>query len=900
MPRAHLRALRVAILCSAAVTLSLAGGPASAHIRTTLTHNAPTFGTVYGRFFPNPTDSGPFTVTPSTPVSFTQQFPVILFNPPSDANVHCTPPPAPPVTEATRPMVDVIPQPDGSCATMVVAGNGYQAGVGPLFRFEAVFISTVTVAAAGDATFGLLADDGWTLAIGPDAAGRQPTYIAGSHYNVPATGPFTGYPVVGAYNDHEDVTRHTLTVHFPAAGSYPFEMDYTERNGGNLALTFELTVPPEVQATAIAQVQASATTEARATATTAAAVRATSTTEARATGTSAARAIATTVAAVRASATTAAEARATSVAAPSRATAVVAAAHATDTALAQEAHTTTVAPLAATTTVAPLAATATAIAQAHATARASTRATAVARTRATPHPTGMPRGGSPPTLVVAPSTVRPGARARGRGCGFEPGEPLSLALDGAAVDTTPSVLTADTAGCFAATIAVPDTLLRDANTLSAFGARTQRVALATLTGLVPVAARFYFAGAPNTAAARSTLALLNPRPQRAHLRLIFSFSTGVTVVRTLDVAPAARRTVAVAALVPATGVFGLSLTADQPIVAQLTVRRAGQDGDTLLGTTGLGTTWYLAEGYTGLTFHEDVSILNPDAHAAASVQLRLLPAGGRGGRVVPVRVPAHTNLVVDVTRLLPGRALGVIATANRPVVVERTLTFGPHGYGLTMRTGVTVAATSWLFAEGTTVNHFQTFLTILNPNATPARVTARFFGPTGRRLASRVLRLAAHARATLTLNAILTASGVASVVTSDASVVVERPAYFGSPNAARVAGSDVFGRNGVTPRWSFADGDTRDSREFLLLYNPTPRAVPVAVTFYGDTGAPTTRRSVVPAGARSTLDVNRLLPRVAGLHGVVVRALNGAGLVVEQTIFAPDHGALRGTQGLAQ
>ncbi len=900
MPCAHLRSLRVAILGSAAVTLSLAGGPASAHIHATLTHSAPTFGTVYGRFFPNPTDSGPFTVTPSTPVSFTQQFPVILFNPPPDANVHCTPPLTAAVNEAARPMVDVIPQPDGSCATMVVAGNGYQAGVGPLFRFEAVFISTVTVAAAGDATFGLLADDGWTLAMGPDAAGRQPTYVAGSHYNAPATGPFTGYPVVGAYNDHEDVTRHTLTVHFPAAGSYPFEMDYTERNGGNLALTFELTVPPEVQATAIAQVHATATTEARATATTAAEARATATTEARATATTEARATATTearatattVADRRASATTAAEARATSVAAPSRATTVVAAAHATATAIAQEAH--------ATATVAPLAATATAVAQAHATARASTRATAVARAQATPHPTAMPRGGSPPTLVVAPSTVRLGARARAHGCGFGPGEPLSLALDGAALDTTPAALTANAAGCFAATVAVPDTLLRDANTVSAFGARTQRVALATLTGIVPVAARFYFAGAPNTASARSTLALLNPRPQRAHLRLTFSFSTGATVVRTLDVAPAARRTVALAALVPATGVFGLSLTADQPIVAQLDVRRAGQDGDTLLGTTGLGTTWYLAEGYTGLTFHEDVSILNPDAHAAASVQLRLLPAGGRGGRVVPVRVPAHTNLVVDLTRLLPGRALGVIATATRPVVVERTLTFGPHGYGLTMRTGVTVAAASWLFAEGTTVNRFQTFLTILNPNATPARVTARFFGPTGRRLASRMLRLAPRARATLKLNDILTASGVASVVTSDAPVVVERPEYFGSPNAARVAGSDVFGRNGPAPRWSFADGDTRDSREFLLLYNPTPRAVPVAVTFYGDTGAPTTRRIVVPADARSTLDVNRLRPHVAGLHGSVVRAPDGAGLVVEQTIFAPDYGALRGTQGLAQ
>jgi len=881
MPRARLRSVSVALLCGVALTLSLAGGPASAHVHSAPPRSAPTFGTVYGRFFPNPTDSGPFTVTPSTPVSFTQQFPVILFNPPSDANVHCTPPPAPPVTEATRPMVDVIPQSDGTCATEVVAGNGYQAGVGPLFQFEAVFLSTVTVAAAGDATFGLLADDGWTLAMGPDAAGRQPTYAAGSRYNAPATGPFTGYPVVGAYNDHEDVTRHTLTVHFPAAGSYPFEMDYTERNGGNLALTFELTVPPEVQATAVAQVQASATSAAHATATTAAVTRAIATSEARATATAA----------------SARQATATAMTA-ARAAVAVASSQATTVAVAHPSATATVAPrasaTAARTPVGPMAVAATA------TARASTQATVTARARPPARPRTLARVPSSPTLTLAPTTAQPGTLTRARGCGFAPGEPIALALDGAALATTPPALAAGPTGCVVTSFVAPETLLRDANAVSAFGARSQRVALATLTGHLPVAARFYFAGAPNTAPARSTLALLNPQRQLARVRLTFFLTNGATVVHTLDVAPAARRTIAIAPLLPATSVFGLSLTADRQIAAQLIVRRDNQDGDALLGATGLSTIWYLAEGYTGLTFHEDVSLLNPDARVAARVRLRLLPVGGRGGRTVTVGVPAHTTRLVDLTHLLPGRALGVIATADHPIVVERTLTFGPGGYGLTMRAGVTVAATSWLFAEGTTVNRFQTFLTVLNPNATPARVTARFVGATGRRLAVRTLRVAPWSRATLRVNDILAASGVASVVSSDTPVVVERPEYFGSPNAARIAGSDVFGRNGPAPRWSFADGDTEDSSEFLLLYNPEPQAVPVDVTVYGDRGAPTTRRIVVPAGARSTLDMRRLFPGRARIHGIVLQARDGLGVVAEQTIFTPTHSALRGTQGLAQ
>jgi len=384
----------VAVLCSVAGVAGLVGGPMAAPSGAAAAANAPAFGTVYGRFFPNPTDSGPFTVTPSTPVSFTQQFPVILFNPPADANVHCAPPPAPPVDTGTRPMVDVIPQPDGGCATEVAAGEGYQAGVGPLFRFQAVFTSTVTVAAAGDATFGLLADDGWTLALGPDTAGHQPTYVGGSRYNAPATGPFTGYPVVGAYNDHEDVTRHTLTVHFPAAGTYPFEMDYTERNGGNLALTFELTVPPEVQATAVAQVRATATTAARATATT----RALTT--------------ATTVARLDATATTQAHDTATTQAHDTATTAARSTARAGATAVA----------------VAQGEATATAGHDMTATAAALTRSQATALSRA-----GGPNGGAgtptaQPGLVVRRMPASPRARGRTR-----PAFPLRLAVAAASV-----------------------------------------------------------------------------------------------------------------------------------------------------------------------------------------------------------------------------------------------------------------------------------------------------------------------------------------------------------------------------------------------------------------------------------------------------------------------------------
>jgi len=212
----------------------------------------PTIGTVHCSFFPNPDNSSYFTITPTTPPVFTQDFPIINFNPPADANYPCSN--ATGVTDNTRPFADVSPNPDGTCSVIVTQARsgGPAAGVGDLYNFHAVYTSTLTVASAGPVVFGILADDGWIMSIGPGPGGAQPARVDGSAdslYNAPPAGPFTGYPVVGAYNYGEAPDRRTITVNFPAAGTYPFEMDYTESNGNQLALTLETSVPPPPTAT---------------------------------------------------------------------------------------------------------------------------------------------------------------------------------------------------------------------------------------------------------------------------------------------------------------------------------------------------------------------------------------------------------------------------------------------------------------------------------------------------------------------------------------------------------------------------------------------------------------------------------------------------------------------------
>jgi Family of unknown function (DUF5719) len=139
------------------------------------------------------------------------------------------------------------------------------------------------------------------------------------------------------------------------------------------------------------------------------------------------------------------------------------------------------------------------------------------------------------------------------------------------------------------------------------------------------------------------------------------------------------------------------------------------------------------------------------------------------------------------------------------------------------------------------------------------------------------------------------------VLTSDQPLVVEWSGYGSAPNGPRTAGSDVVGRNGPAPRWSFPGGDTRPGqREVLLLANPSAATVRVVATLYGSDGRTVQQHVTLPPYGQSTLDVGRSFPGATGVHGVSVTSTNGDGFLAEQTVFAANGSTLQRTQGLAQ
>lgn len=118
-------------------------------------------------------------------------------------------------------------------ATLTAAGNisgyttPYAAAIPGLYTM--VVSGTLTIPAAGQYTFTIFHDDGMYWGVGA-SGGNQAVPISGPN-NCPAPAAtvtaLNGYNVMGA-NNVSGVFQDTYTVNFPAAGDYPFELDFAK------------------------------------------------------------------------------------------------------------------------------------------------------------------------------------------------------------------------------------------------------------------------------------------------------------------------------------------------------------------------------------------------------------------------------------------------------------------------------------------------------------------------------------------------------------------------------------------------------------------------------------------------------------------------------------------------
>ena len=212
---------------------------------------------------------------------------------------------------------------------------------------------------------------------------------------------------------------------------------------------------------------------------------------------------------------------------------------------------------------------------------------------------------------------------------------------------------------------------------------TQPAGLAAL----PASSQIYFAGGMSSPGEPASVYLLNPTTQITNVYLTFFLGAGLSATQTLSIPPTSQETLPVTSLEQFAGSFGLRVVTDKPIVAQLHLGRDGQADDLLSGNTRLSSTWYLARLRFQFTFHESIAILNPDPSQVAHVILHLNPQDEVTGLEVTETIAPHSQIVVPVTSLEPKEAVNMIVTADTPVAVTRTFTFGKNPSNLTTQVG---------------------------------------------------------------------------------------------------------------------------------------------------------------------------------------------------------------------
>ena len=491
---------------------------------------------------------------------------------------------------------------------------------------------------------------------------------------------------------------------------------------------------------------------------------------------------------------------------------------------------------------------------------------------------------------------------RVNGAGFAPNEQVVLSLNSAAIPTAPSTVITNASGAFTATFIVPQTITNGTNTLSASGVASRATAALALQARLGVASRWYFANGDTTGNHRTVITMLNPTAGAAHVTMTFLYQAGATTQYSQVIQAHSVATVDLALAAGYGRRISTILEADQKISAVSTITYGNADSASTPGASGPSRLWYLAEGYDNGSFTDEVVIMNPGT-TTATIDVRFLPFNNHPVQETRFVMQPRSNISIDASQYIPRQSFSTIVTSDQNVVVERAMRFGANGRGADDKIGSNSAATVWNFAYAESAGDRQTFFTVLNPNqASPAAVTATFFDQTGKPVGTQTIVVDALHRGNIKLNDVLAGAKVATVLTSNVPVVVERPVYQSSPDLNSAAAGDVsFGRNSGGLSWAFPSLSTAgtDSSN-LYFFNPGVKTVTALVTFYTATGNTATQPVTIPANGDVVLNVNSVPNIPAGALGAVVKSTNGHSFVAEEIVLNPTTQRFDSIEGIAQ
>jgi len=502
-----------------------------------------------------------------------------------------------------------------------------------------------------------------------------------------------------------------------------------------------------------------------------------------------------------------------------------------------------------------------------------------------------------PTVVVSPTNTTPGSTVAVTGTGFAVSQPLTLTFgQGANVTNLISgTVSTDAAGVFTTTTVIPSTAITGTAAITATdrsgntGAGAFNVAFPFNANNGPTT--LYFAegytgllATNHKATFDETLSILNANPFTATVQIQYLIEGGSPVVVTRSIAPTSTLRESVNTDVGSDKNVAAVVSSASRVTAERIIRRTGAagvlDANSSLGNPSLGKTFYFAEGYTGASFQEYLTLANP-GNTTANVTVNFAPQGATGSvtQTLTLQIPPQGRVTRNIRRDtlgIPNKSLGLVVTSDQPVMAERVLYFGDGDgsakYGSTAKAGIQTVGNQYIFAYGSAGGAGlaqrpgdQSFVTVLNPGTSPvsSTIVAQFYDALGRNIGSTSLAVAPGTRETLNANQAVsnTASIYATVLTSASPFVAEKPQYFGgSPNAGAHPGVAPTGapagvKSAAFPDLNLVDAAGQAEQQTVFLYNPTSAPIAVTGTYYSGNGSKSQVYSV-PAGNIVTVNVN--------------------------------------------
>ncbi|HEY8550937.1 MAG TPA: hypothetical protein VIL35_13345 [Vicinamibacterales bacterium] len=308
-----------------------------------------------------------------------------------------------------------------------------------------------------------------------------------------------------------------------------------------------------------------------------------------------------------------------------------------------------------------------------------------------------------------------------------------------------------------------------------------------------------------------------------------------------------------------------------------------------------------AEGASNDFFTTRLAALNTGSTPARVLFRFLRTNSGPVGHTVTI--PARSRITLD-PRSVPGMTeepYSTVIESDRPVVVDRTMTWDASGYGSHAESALTAASTTWFLAEGATHGGFDLFYLLQNPGNTEALVTVRYLRPAPLPPLEKTYAVGPNRRYTIWVDreefngaAALAASDVSAAITSTIPIVVERAMYLTTGGVPLGAGHESAGVTAPATRWFLAEAATGSFFDlFVLIANPDPAsAASVRATYLLPDGSTLEKDYTVPPASRHTIYVNG--ERINGSTGltntavsIILTSTNHVPIVVERAMWWP-------------